>query len=99
MRRMLDIYSGLGGASEAFRLGGWEVHRLENNVLLKHVPDTQIVDVLQWPFHDIPVGYYDFIWASPPCTEFSDGYSSPKQNHIALTGTSGLLFLGLANII
>jgi hypothetical protein len=79
MKRMLDIYSGLGGASEAFRLAGWEVHRLENNVLLTHVPCTQIVDVMEWPFYDIPAGYYDFIWASPPCTDFSDGYSSPKS--------------------
>lgn len=75
--RMLDIYSGLGGASEAFLKAGWEVHRLENNVLLKDVPGTKMVDVLKWPFQEIPIGYYDFIWASPPCREFSNGYAAP----------------------
>jgi hypothetical protein len=77
MPRMLDIYSGLGGASEAFVQAGWEVHRLENNVLLKDVPQTQMVDVLSWPFEELPSGYYDFIWASPDCTDFSNGYNAP----------------------
>ena len=79
MKRMLDLYSGLGGASEAFVKANWEVHRLDNNVLLKEVPHTQITDVESWRFSDIPPGYYDFIWASPPCIEFSDAYSSPKS--------------------
>ena len=77
--RMLDLFSGLGGASEAMRAAGWEVHRLEINTLLRDVPDTIILDVRTWPFRDIPTGYYDLIWASPPCVEFSDGYSSPKM--------------------
>ena len=85
MRRMLDIYSGLGGASEAFVKAGWEVHRLENNLLLTdsesefYVPGTTHQDVLSWPFHDLPKGYYDFIWASPPCREFSNAYSAPRS--------------------
>lgn len=79
MPRMLDIYSGLGGASEAFVKAGWEVHRLENNVLLKDVPHTKQVDVMTWPFVDIPAGYYDLIWASPPCVEFSTAYSAPRS--------------------
>lgn len=77
--RILDIYSGLGGASEAFALAGWEVHRLENNVLLRDVPHTEQVDVMTWPFHDIPPGYYDVIWASPPCLEFSTAYAAPRS--------------------
>lgn len=79
MPRMLDIYSGLGGASEAFVRAGWEVHRLENNVLLRDVPHTKLTDVTTWPFQEIPAGYYDFVWASPPCTEFSNAYGAPKS--------------------
>jgi len=85
MRRMLDIYSGLGGASEAFIKAGWEVHRLENNLLLTdleseyYVPGTTHQDVLEWPFHELPSGYYDFIWASPPCREFSTAYAAPRS--------------------
>lgn len=85
MPRMLDIYSGLGGASEAFVKAGWQVDRLENNELLTdpksefYVPGTTHQDVLEWPFQDLPKGYYDFIWASPPCREFSNAYSSPRS--------------------
>ena len=77
--RMLDLFSGLGGASEAMVKAGWTVHRLENNLLLSDVANTKICDVMTWPFQDIPKGYYDLIWASPPCVAFSDGYSSPKS--------------------
>ena len=28
-------------------------------------------DILEWNFKDYEVGYFDFIWASPPCTEYS----------------------------
>jgi|MDSZ01.2.fsa_nt_gb hypothetical protein len=84
-RKMLDLFSGLGGASQAFIDQGWEVHRLENNLLLTDptskyfVPGTTHQDINNWPFLDLPRGYYDFIWASPPCTEFSDAMHSPKS--------------------
>ena len=35
---MLDLFSGLGGFSEAFVLAGDEVVRVENNPLLSEVP-------------------------------------------------------------
>ena len=82
--RMLDLYSGLGGASEYFRQVGCEVHRLENNILISspkspdYVPGTTHQDVLDWPFQHLPPGYYDFIWASPPCKEFSDALKAPR---------------------
>lgn len=79
MRRMLDICSGLGGASQAFQEHpDWEVHRIENNLLLKDVPGTTLIDVFEWDYkREIPRGYYDLIWASPPCTEFSQAYAAP----------------------
>lgn len=77
--RILDLFSGLGGASEYFFRMGWEVHRLDNNVLLNQIPRTEMIDVREWPFRDIPTGYYDVIWASPPCLEFSQAYSAPAM--------------------
>jgi hypothetical protein len=78
MPRMLDLYSGLGGASEAFLRAGWDVVRVDNNPLLEQVPNTTIRDILTlespWHFGDP----FDFIWASPPCTEFSNAYSAPR---------------------
>ena len=76
---MLDLYSGLGGASQAFADRGWEVVRVDNNPLLADVPHTEINDIMSLlrPYHfDLP---FDFIWASPPCVEFSTAYSAPGQ--------------------
>ena len=85
-RKMLDLFSGLGGASESFLNNGWEVKRVENNMLLKNVPNTTICDVQQLENqleimmqHSMPTEKIDFIWASPPCTDFSVAYSSPRS--------------------
>jgi len=75
--RMLDLYSGLGGASEAFVRAGWDVVRIDNNPLLEDVPHTTIRDVLtlEPPYHFGEP--FDLIWASPPCVEFSTAFSAP----------------------
>lgn len=86
MRRMLDLCAGMGGASEAFVRAGWHVDRLENNELLTDPKSKFCVegithqDILTWDYQQFPVGYYDFIWASPPCLEFSDAIHSPKSH-------------------
>tara|TARA_Y100000361_G_scaffold82548_2_gene73020 strand:+ start:1303 stop:1950 length:648 start_codon:yes stop_codon:yes gene_type:complete len=87
MLKMLDLFSGLGGASEAMvRSGNWEVLRIENNPLLSGVEHTEMIDVIE--FRDelakmIEEGYtpepVDLLWASPPCVEFSLAYSSPQS--------------------
>ena len=80
--RMVDLYSGLGGASEAFyRSEDWEVLRIESNWdLLGEVPKTWFFDVTRL----LKSGNYlsveknmDLLWASPPCTEFSLAYNAP----------------------
>jgi site-specific DNA-cytosine methylase len=86
MPKMIDLFSGLGGASEAFVNAGWEVLRIENNPLLGEVPHTLMLDIFE--FRDwvestlavYPEAFDDIelIWASPPCTDFSLGYSAPK---------------------
>ena len=77
MKRMLDLCSGLGGASEAFVKAGWDVLRIDNNPLLEDVPNTEIRDILElvppYSFGEP----YDLIWASPPCVEFSQAFSAP----------------------
>ena len=45
--RVLDLFSGLGGFSEAFYRAGDEVVRVENNPLLSEVPCTTMQDVLE----------------------------------------------------
>lgn len=84
--RVLDLFSGLGGFSEAFVRAGDEVVRIENNPLLSEVPCTQIQDVFEvrdrlQRFQDEgqPIREYDLLLAGPPCREFSLAYGSPRS--------------------
>jgi len=78
---ILDLCSGLGGASEAFVQAGWTVMRIETNDDLQYVPHTYQLDVLKWEewIDDLP--YFDIIWASPPCREFSTAFNAPRSIH------------------
>ena len=68
--RMLDLFSGLGGASEAFvQHPDWTVIRIDNEPLLESVPHTIIMDINE--FNPLVLEDINLIWASPPCTEFS----------------------------
>ena len=84
MKHMLDLFSGFGGASVAMvKDDTWSVLRIENNPLLGGVPYTIIDDVKNianniFGSHNVKQKI-DLIWASPPCREFSSGYSSPKS--------------------
>lgn len=62
---MLDLFSGLGGASAAMKDRGWRVIRVDNEPRVK--PDI-VADVLALPFELFAV---DLLWASPPCTYYS----------------------------
>lgn len=86
MKKVLDLYSGLGGFSEAFaRSPNYEVMRIENNPLLAEVPHTEIMCVLE--FRDnlremIIRGYVpdpvEIVLISPPCLPFSLGFNAPQ---------------------
>ena len=65
MRLCLDLFCGTAGATAAFRgKPGWEVIGVDNDG--RRAADV-IADVRRLPF----TGNVDFIWASPPCQEFS----------------------------
>ncbi|MGB1633087.1 MAG: DNA cytosine methyltransferase [Candidatus Poseidoniaceae archaeon] len=90
MWKMLDLFSGLGGASESMVMSeNWEVMRVENNSMLSGVAHSHEICVKQ--FRDELRGMIDdgfvpesptLIWASPPCVEFSFAYSSPQSKAI-----------------
>ncbi len=67
--KVIDLYSGLGGFSQAFLDRGHEVIRYDNNERFKDVPNTVIVDV--WDLTADDLRGADVILASPPCTNFS----------------------------
>lgn len=62
--KVLDLFAGLGGFSQAFKDRGHEVHTLDND---PQFHCTFIMDVRD----GIPAGGYDVILASPPCNEFA----------------------------
>tara|TARA_R110000824_G_scaffold204349_1_gene389049 strand:- start:956 stop:1537 length:582 start_codon:yes stop_codon:yes gene_type:complete len=77
MKLMIDLFSGLGGASEAMAQDDeWAVLRYENNAALGYVPFTTLCDLKNYEIkcrHDIEI-----IWASPPCQDFSNAYDAPR---------------------
>lgn len=85
---MIDLFSGLGGASEAFVKNGWTVTRIENNPVFgpggeHYVPGTKTIDVMD-DIDKLYNGDVDFLWASPPCYEFSTAYMSIRSRKARL---------------
>lgn len=80
---VLDLFSGLGGASEAFaKHPEWRVVRIENNEKLTSVQHTRILDVTEWMdwlplLIDEMGGPPMVVWASPECKFFSQGFHAP----------------------
>ena len=69
---MLDLFSGLKGASQAFELNpNWEVVTVDNNPELEPTICCDIENLWLHPeFQKWSVGHFDLIWSSPPCVEF-----------------------------
>jgi hypothetical protein len=69
--KMLDLFSGLKGASQAFEAAGWEVVTVDNNPELEPDICCDIENLWLHPeFNKWEKGEFDLIWASPPCIEF-----------------------------
>lgn len=74
---MVDLCSGLGGASQPFIDRGWNVLRIDNNPQFEKIPNTIIMSIKDTLFllddyqTDTKFLNPDFIWASPPCNCFS----------------------------
>lgn len=67
----IDLFSGTGSATKAFqRSDKWQVFRVEKDPEKAAEYDAELqADVLELEPEDLPQP--DFVWASPPCTDFS----------------------------
>jgi site-specific DNA-cytosine methylase len=39
--------------------------------LLPKFKPTHIADMMTWDYKQYPTGYFEIVWASPPCTQYS----------------------------
>ena len=62
---LLELFSGTGSVGRVAKNFGYTVISLD----LKNADICS--DILEWDYTEYPTGMFQFIWASPPCTEYS----------------------------
>ena len=74
--RALVLFSGTGSIDRALEAVGFTVDNLD---MRRKCHCTWTCDILKWEaWRDIEPGTYDFIWASPPCTQYSKSRTNAK---------------------
>ena len=63
---MLELFSGTGSVGTVAKDLGWSVVSLDRDM-----PATFQINIMDWEYKLLPDNMLDFIWASPPCTEYS----------------------------
>lgn len=66
--RLLELFSGTGSVKKA--VGDQFDEVVSIDILPKFNP-TICSDILTWDYRQYPPGYFNTIWASPPCIEYS----------------------------
>lgn len=66
--RVLEMFCGTKSVGKVAKRMGHDVTSLD---IEERYKPTILVDVLKWDYKKFKPGHFYFIWASPPCTEFS----------------------------
>ncbi len=75
--KLLELFSGTGSIGTAFKDIGWTCASLDITGSPFHKPDIKM-DIRDWNYKKIDPGTFDAIWASPPCTEYSNARTTPN---------------------
>ena len=67
MIKVLELFSGTGSVGKCCKELGWDVVSVD--LLL---PADHEVDILDFDYKQYPQDNFDIVWASPPCTEYSN---------------------------
>ena len=63
--KLLELFSGTGSVGKVAEQLGYKVISLD-------LKDAEInCNILDWNYRTYPPKYFDVIWSSPPCTEYS----------------------------
>ena len=73
--RLLELFSWTGSVGHAFKAHGSEVVSLDKR---RDYNPTICIDMLEWDSTCYPTNFFDVIWASPDCTQYSIARSKAK---------------------
>ena len=81
---VLELFSGTGSVGKCCKELGWDVVSVD--LIL---PADHEVDIMDFDYKQYPQDTFDLIWASPPCTEYSNlknaWLNRPDKNGVILT--------------
>jgi hypothetical protein len=86
--RVLDLFSGTGSITKAFRNSGHEVISLDADP--RGAPSI-CQNILDWNFKTLPRGHFDLCWASCPCEQYSVARSNASTPRDLLNADSLVL--------
>ena len=72
--KLLELFSGTKSVGKVAEQLGYDV----TSLYLKNADIN--TDILEWDYKQYQVGYFDIVWASPPCTEYSNAKSRGNRN-------------------
>ena len=74
MPRLLELFSGTGSIGKVFRARGWEVVSVDCDAKMQR---TIVADIGTFDYKMLG-GFFDAVWCSPPCTQYSIARSHAK---------------------
>ena len=64
--KVLELFSGTGSVGKCCKALGWDVVSVD-----MILPADHKCDIMDFDYKQYDKGYFDIIWASPPCATFS----------------------------